>query len=352
MGTTEEYFVLENKEDGEEEHLSPSGKYKLTVSSYRTKPGSWNYSRGIVTVVETGAVVGDIKRNYGAFPFTWLEGHANGHSYLLAGEDYQGQTVVELDTGTKVSHLSEGAAKGVGFCWADTRFEAKVNLLVVCGCHWACPYEYRFFDFTDPMKNGWAEMDLGEHWVDADRRWPTVEEDGTIKTYQSVYEDDEDVVTEILATSSFRKEGGKLVFVGGWVSEVEKANRIRQEEGRLRREAEMKLFYDTDPLYLAYMERLKDPGLNPENHAGIGVTYEKWCPDFKEQEQRYCRRILKKTDTQPFTVDLEWAMKTGPVKLVVFKDGNLLENKFWYDHSVESITAAFDHTKNLLKGAS
>ena len=26
------------------------------------------------------------------------------------------------------------------------------HTLAVDGCHWACPYEYRFFDFTDPAR--------------------------------------------------------------------------------------------------------------------------------------------------------------------------------------------------------
>ena len=65
---------------------------------------------------------------------------------------------------------------------------------------------------------------------------------------------------------------------------------------------------------------------------------------FKEQEQRWCRRIIQKND---YTVDLEWAVKTGPIKLVVFKGGKHLEDKF-FPHYVEGMNEAFSYAKFLI----
>lgn len=158
----EAYFVPENlcpDKSRNEEHVSPSGKYKLNVIIYSTTPGSWNYSRGIVSNVATGEQIADIKCNYGMFRFTWIEDHANGHDYLRAHHDYQGQCIVELDTGRRKDAMSEDCDKGWGFCWSSVVPSADKKVLIVCGCIWACPYEYRIFDFSDPMgEEGWPEI--------------------------------------------------------------------------------------------------------------------------------------------------------------------------------------------------
>ena len=48
-----------------------------------------------------------------------------------------------------------------------------------------------------------------------------------------------------------------------------------------------------------------------------------------------------------WTVDLEWAVKTGPIKLDVFKDGNKHESKF-FPHTVEAMHEAFAYAKGLV----
>lgn len=351
MTTNEDFFVPENKQGEDKEHLSPSGKYKLTVSCYGTSPGCWSYTRGILTSVETSEVIADVKRNFSSFPFFFLENHPSGHTYLVTGSDYQGQTIIEVDTGKIAEHLPEAAKKGVGFCWVESRFEPTLNLLIVCGCVWACPYEFRFYEFSDPMNKGWTEIPVEKDSIDEDRRWPSINEDGTLRCYYSEYNDDDEVVeTPIRATKTLRREGDKFVVVEEWVSEEEKKHRAEQDEACRKYHAKMKVFYETDPLYLTYLELVKDPELSPEDHSGIGVTYKNWCSTWEGHEQRYCRRIVSKADTQPFVIDLEWAMETGPVKLEIFKGGSLLDTKFWFEHSVESIKEAFAYAKEVLGG--
>ena len=51
------YFVPENKIK-ETEYLSPSGKYKLIVEEYSTKPGCWSYTRGIFS---KDNIIADVK---------------------------------------------------------------------------------------------------------------------------------------------------------------------------------------------------------------------------------------------------------------------------------------------------
>lgn len=167
-----------------EEKLSPSGKYKLVLSYYGTKKGCWDYSRG--RVYEGGKLVADVKRNYHHFPFAWAEGHPNGHDYLLCGEDYQGYTVLELDTGMRNDLLPESYKKaysyksesgemktgyvdvhpnGYGFCWAGIHPSPDKKVLAIDGCYWAAPYEVLLLDFSEPMQLPYWEL---ERWEDCE----------------------------------------------------------------------------------------------------------------------------------------------------------------------------------------
>jgi len=354
-----EFFVPENENaDSIKEHLSPSGRYKLVTSRFSTGPGTWDYSQGKVFQVGSDEPIAVIQRKYGAFPFLWVENHPKGN-FLIGGEDYQGQTVVELDTGKVVNNLSHGADQGFGFCWADYSFNEVWCVLVVDGCHWACPYEIKLFDFSDPINQGWPEIE-SEGGVDADAKQPVFNADGTITCFESEYVEsddddprsDEEIQREapVRVRKTFRREGLKLKLVEEWVSEKEQERRRRNEE-YARQYAEWEAnFKATDPLYLAYASNLKDLVLSPEEYQSRGVTHEGWCPDFKKLETRWCRRIVKK-GSSPYTIDLEWAVDTGPVKLVIYKDGKHHEDKFWMEHSATSMSNAFAYAKALVGGA-
>lgn len=182
------HFVPENEQPAlRKELVSPSGKYRVVLDSYTTGPGTWEYSRG--RVYEGARLIQDVLRNYRSFPFAWAEGHPNGRDYLLCGEDYQGYTVIELDTGARASLLPESykydftykAKEGgvevekqgsvprypndYGFCWAAIHVSPDRMVLAVDGCYWAAPYEVRLYDFSEPMKLPYW---LLERWDDAE----------------------------------------------------------------------------------------------------------------------------------------------------------------------------------------
>ena len=237
-----EGFCIDANEHGSpREVLSPSGRFKLVLRHYGTKAGCWDYSRGTVWSVDAldGEPVADVKRNYSSFPFAWVEDHPNGHSYLVCGADYQGQTVVELDTRTRLDHLPEDAKDGVGFCWIDYEFHAPTQMLIANGCIWACPYETRFYDFRTPML-GWPEIEA-DKFIDCDAKQPEIDPDGvTIRCFESTAKDEEDEECKervVDAISTFRREGDKLVFVEEWVSEAEKKKRADREESNRQYEA-------------------------------------------------------------------------------------------------------------------
>lgn len=148
---------------------SPSGRYGVDVTRYATGPATWAYARGSIFREGERAPIAVIDRNFGAFPLSWCEGHPNGHDYLLGGEDYQGQTVVELDTGERVDHIDPQARDGMGFCWAAHFPSPAGDLLFVDGCFWAAPYELVLFDFREPMQLPYPE--LGRWPVDRTHGW-------------------------------------------------------------------------------------------------------------------------------------------------------------------------------------
>jgi hypothetical protein len=147
------YYIPENLiENSKEEHLSLSGKYKLIIEEYTTENGFGNVSLGKVFLTSSNECLFEVKRNYNIFPFLFTEEHPNGNDYLICGEDYQGQTILELNTGKRLDYLPEGTKNGVGFCWRIISCSQEKDVLGVQGCFWACPEEQIFVDFSEPMK--------------------------------------------------------------------------------------------------------------------------------------------------------------------------------------------------------
>ena len=354
---TEEDFCTDENECAERyEVLSPSGRYKLVIRRYRTKDGCWNCSRGTVWAVDNldGPPAADVKRNYDAFPFAWIDKHPDGRTYFVCGADYQGQTVVELETGKRVDYVPPEAKDGFGFCWIGYEFHAPTQMLIVDGCYWACPYETRFYDFRTPMA-GWPEIE-SEEVIDCDARSPEIDPDGiTIRCFETVAkneEDDESKERVVAAIKTFRREGDPpaLVLVEEWVSEDEKKRRADREEANRQYKEWERIFRETDPLYLKYVELAADPALSPQDYWSLGVTHEGWGKgsDYTGNERRWCRRIIQRPEetASGWTADLEWAVLTGPVKVILYKDGNHHEDRF-FSHSVEGMIAAFAYVKSV-----
>jgi hypothetical protein len=336
-------------------YLSESGLYTLVVEH---GDANWS-SRGVVYKTGHDEPIADIARNYDSFPFTFIENHPTGHHYLVAGADYQGSTVIELDTGRRRDYLPEAAKEGHGFCWIDHRFDPTSQTLTAEGCIWACPFEYRFYDFSDPMENGWPEIKFEGAY--ADNKWPVFTPDGIVRTYGVEPEsepaaDMQEVVgraqvpiedRDWAEVRTYRRHGNELRFVSMWLSQAEQERRRKRAEANRANEAWRREFKATDPLYLEYRRLVADPSLSPEGYESVGITHDQWCPTFKGSESRWCRRILK---SDRHTVDVEWAVKTGPIKVVIYVDGKSLESVF-FDHSAEGMSEAFGYAKALVQGA-
>lgn len=158
-GHIDDVFVDANRsERPPQEVMSPSGRYKLVITGY-IRPGGWGYSRGEVFRIADGVRVADVKRNYGMFPFLFMEDHVDGHDYLVCGEDYQGSTFCQLDTGKVKSFIPDEAFEGFGFCWGHYERVGDGSILLVVGCYWAAPDEIRLHDISSPME-GWPSFQV------------------------------------------------------------------------------------------------------------------------------------------------------------------------------------------------
>lgn len=205
----EKYFVPENLVAGSSKvAVSSSGHYELEVLSYATRPTCWDYSRGIVRRLSDGKIIADIKRNYCHFWYTWVK-HANGNEYFLCGEDYQGYSVVNLTEETCSTYFPDKGYKGAGFCWTAVYPSPDGLILAVDGCYWACPYEIVFFDFADPAKLPFPEIERFDGitdpvigWVDNDTFAYTVSYD-VRKTdgvkYKDLSAEEQDILDEDVA---------------------------------------------------------------------------------------------------------------------------------------------------------
>lgn len=142
------------------EHISPSVKYKLIVVPYKTGNKNWNYTEGTVYKIGSNKPITVVKRNHAPFPFAFIENHPNGHDYLVCGEDHQGQTIIELDTGKRVDYIPDDAYQGAGFCWAAIIPSPSKTLLAIDGCIWGGPYEVVIVDFSDPMSPPFPEIEI------------------------------------------------------------------------------------------------------------------------------------------------------------------------------------------------
>ena len=196
------FFKPKNRTDESEKIYSPSGNFYLIISSYKTGENTWEYSQGIIIKSENDKVIADVKRNYSHFWYSWIQ-HVNGNEYLLCGEDYQGQTVVNLTKGITQNYFPESGFDGHGFCWVNAIPSKDSQVLAVEGCYWACPYDIVFYDFKNPDKLPFKELkrieDIGEikGWNEnndfiADREIEIRKSDG--KPYDELTDEEQDIL--------------------------------------------------------------------------------------------------------------------------------------------------------------
>ena len=155
------FFVEDNLLD-KTTRESQTGRFILEIGTYKTKQNYWNYTSGKIIRKSDSKIIAVINRNYGHFNYLFFT--KNNQDWLLGGSTYMSQTFVNCDTGevydnTEQLKMTIEYQKGNSFCWSRCEVSPNENMLMVIGCYWACPYEYKFFDIFDIAK-GWSELKI------------------------------------------------------------------------------------------------------------------------------------------------------------------------------------------------
>lgn len=134
--------------------VSPTGKYRLVIDYFTTcdaesKRRTWNYTRGQIFQGESGQPLATVHRNYSSFWHCWAQCD-QGNEYLFCGENYQGISRVDCQTGEVLHSLPKEAGSGWGWCHACMEQSPSGKYLMASGCYWGAPYDTRIYHF-DPQ---------------------------------------------------------------------------------------------------------------------------------------------------------------------------------------------------------
>jgi len=138
----------------EEVRTSPCGKYSIVITHHKV-PVYVDHSVG--KVFRGDELITTIKRSYNWFFSHWFGTHANGHEYLICGEDLSGQTIIELDTGKRIDYSKDA------FIWEEITKSPSTNGIAVYGEYWGATAETFFFDFSEPMSPPWGILGRSDY---------------------------------------------------------------------------------------------------------------------------------------------------------------------------------------------
>ena len=313
------FFVDENLEGDPKDITSPSGRYRLTIRTYRTLPGRWSYSRGTVTRVADGATVCDIQRNLGSFHHSFVT--KDGREFLISGRSYMSQTIVDLDRGQEFEPSGD-QYNGNAFCWAKCFLSPDGNTLAVDGCIWACPYEFRFFDFSDPSK-GWPELRLvGADRIEypSDKRDPAWLDALTFECFQWDSDNEPQERTRV------QRRGSEIAIVDHWVSEAEQTRRDNEARAEAEQDAWWESFRSSNPMYLRLVELVRARRLPCENLE--------WQPGGRRITLYFRRQ-------QPHaSADLRWDTEAGTLEVRPYAPHGDQEADVSFEHNLAGIENA------------
>ena len=134
-----------------QEHLSPSGRYRLIVETHEDADGR-KTTKGIVYSAEQW--VGEIIRDNSMFPFLFFQ-RKNGSEFLVSGKTVNSQCILNCETG----HIYDNSdcPPKEPFYWYQMR-QLDPQTVCVLGFIFGNTFVYRFFDFSN-VHLGWPMME-------------------------------------------------------------------------------------------------------------------------------------------------------------------------------------------------
>lgn len=200
------------------------------------------------------------------------------------------------------------------------------------GCHWACPYEYKFFDFIDPAQ-GWPELPIASDdglYVEG-KREPIWHGDNSFECFET---DDVDKDSEATgqARTRLRRDDAGMIVVDQWASDAELGRRKKLAETEADFTVWRKKFCAENPLYLAMkeaMDGLEIPDDGLDGCAGVTMAEEERCV------VKYFRRINPKA-----SADLKWGVKSAPIEVTLYDEKGTHTQDLTFPYSVSGMNDA------------
>lgn len=148
-----------------ERRNSPLGKYTLELTPYSVKDSKCPYY-SFVDIVSTadGTRIGKVVRNEADFPFLFIE-NENGNDYLMCAEDYQGFTIICINSGKRWNFVPEKARRDLALRITDFHLSPNRKNLGIEGFIRAKPSdlvdtdEIHFFKISDLCSLPYQEVD-------------------------------------------------------------------------------------------------------------------------------------------------------------------------------------------------
>jgi hypothetical protein len=205
-------------EGSAETSVSPNGNYRLNTSTYnQTKPNcNWSVTKIEIFDNISNEIAFSFFCNDDQFFYSWL--NQGDTEYFICAEDiFGGQTIIDL-TRKKMESYSPNEN---GFIWTDFHLSPDGKHLATIGCHWACPFVIKLFDFTNPLSlplTEIREIELLDNdeiilgWKDNE----TIKTKGIKRERETEYFDDGSQRSKTIS----EKQVGRLININGSLHEV------------------------------------------------------------------------------------------------------------------------------------
>jgi len=116
------------------------------------------YKSNIKVMDKNNKIIHEYIQKYATSPLNQFV-TINGQEWWIGGREYMLKLFVNCETGQVFDdpdkrELSNSFKSGSEFIWrGDVKISPKGNYLMVVGCTWAFPYEWRLYDISNMIKN-------------------------------------------------------------------------------------------------------------------------------------------------------------------------------------------------------
>lgn len=136
--------------------ISKSKEFKVEIHPLETTDKI--YKRNIKVMDKNNKIIHEYIQKYATSPLNQFV-IINGQEWWIGGREYMLRLFVNCETGQVFDdpdkrELSSSFKGGSEFIWGgNVKISPKGNYLMVVGCMWSFPYEWRLYDISNMIKN-------------------------------------------------------------------------------------------------------------------------------------------------------------------------------------------------------